>query len=215
MSTPGIRTVTTAEDVVAAGRLVAVSFDHLDANHYLIPDETRRLEAMQEFFTVLTAHAANGAGKVLLTEDGNATAVWFDRTVEPTEPDGYAERINAAAGEYADRFAALDELFEAHHPTEPHWHLAFLAVHPDHWSRGLGGALMDHTHGWLDKEGLPAYLEATNADNQRVYRRHGYTDMTPFPIVLGDPAGSTEDKVAGATFYRMWRDPGAQTVTTT
>jgi GNAT superfamily N-acetyltransferase len=210
MSTPGIRAVSTAEDVDAAGRLIAASFDHLDANHYLIPDPARRLDAMQVFFGVLTEHAANGAGKVLLTEDGTATAVWFDRTVEPSEPDGYAERITAAAGEYADRFAALDELFEANHPTPPHWHLAFLAVHPDHWGRGLGGALMDHTHSWLDKEGLPAYLEATNADNQRVYRRHGYTDMTPSAIVLGDPTAAG----GHATFYRMWRDSGAQTVTT-
>ena len=206
---PGIRPADSAADVAAASLLIATSFDHLDANHYLIPDEARRLEAMRVFFAVLTEHAANGAGKVLLTEDGAGTAVWFDRTVEPTEPEGYTEQIAGAAGEYADRFAALDELFEAHHPTPAHWHLAFLAVHPERWGQGIGSALMNHTHTWLDKEGLPAYLEATNADNQRVYRRHGYTDMTPSAIVLGDPSGAGEH----ATFYRMWREPGAQTVT--
>jgi hypothetical protein len=54
---------------------------------------------------------------------------------------------------------------------------------------------MDHTHARLDAEGLPAYLEATNPANQRVYRRHGYMDMNPFAILLAE----------GIPFYRMWR----------
>ena len=93
------------------------------------------------------------------------------------------------------------------HPTEPHWHLAFLAVDPGHQSHGLGSALMEHTHRWLDQNGLPAYLEATNADNRRVYRRHDYADMTPADIVIGDPGANVGGVVEGATFYRMWRAP--------
>jgi GNAT superfamily N-acetyltransferase len=188
-----IRSAADDADVAAAADLIALSFDHLDANHYLIPDENRRLPAMREFFHVLTEHAAAGAGQVLLTD--GAVAVWFDRTTEPTEPEGYEKRIAAAAGEYLGRFHELDEKFEANHPTDPHWHLAFLAVHPTRWRQGLGSALMKHTHDQLDQLGIPAYLEATNPDNQRVYRRHGYHNMTPAEILLGD----------GTPFYRMWR----------
>ncbi len=205
MTTPPIQAVTTPDELDQAGALIAASFDDLDANHWLIPDPDLRLSALREFFTLLTEHAAAGAGQVWRTDDGNAVAVWFNRTITPTEPEGYAARIEKAAGRYTNRFAALDAAFEAHHPTTPHWHLAFLAVDPDHQSRGLGGALMDHTHAWLDQNNLPAYLEATNADNQRVYRRHGYTDMTPSQIVLGDPGGNTGDTATGTTFYRMWR----------
>jgi ribosomal protein S18 acetylase RimI-like enzyme len=192
---PTIRPAADAADVAAAADLIALSFDHLAANHYLVPDEKLRLPVMREFFFLLTEHAANGAGEVLLTEDGAGAAVWFDRTTDPTEPEGYEERITAAAGEYVGRFDELDVLFEKNHPTDPHWHLAFLAVHPDRWGQGLGGALMDHTHARLDSAGIPAYLEATNADNQRVYRRHGYQDMSPSAILLAD----------GTPFYRMWR----------
>jgi ribosomal protein S18 acetylase RimI-like enzyme len=194
---PVIRPAADAAEIAVLGSLIAFSFDHLDANHYLVPQEDERLERMAGFFTLLTEHAAEH-GKVLVTEDGAAGAVWFDRTREPVEPVEYERRLKAVAGDFVDRFNALDELFEKHHPTEPHWHLAFLAVHPQRWSQGLGSALMAHTHAELDADGIPAYLESTNADNQRLYRRHGYADMTPFEIYLPD----------GTPFYRMWRPAG-------
>jgi GNAT superfamily N-acetyltransferase len=207
MSEPVITTVTDPARLTAIGGLIARSFDHLDANRYLVPDPDLRLASMSEFFAVLTEHAGTGAGRVLQTSDGVAAAVWFDRTTAPAEPDGYAERIEKAAGPYAERFAELDEAFEADHPAEPHWHLAFLAVEPDYQNKGLGSALMSHTHAWLDEMGLPAYLEATNPDNQRVYRRHDYAGMTPSEIVIGDPRNNGGGTVEGATFYRMWRAP--------
>jgi GNAT superfamily N-acetyltransferase len=205
MSDPVIATVTDRERLTEIGAQIARSFDHLDADHYLIPDPERRLAAMSEFFAVLTEHAGNGAGRVLETSDRRAVAVWFDRTIEPTEPEDFGLRLEKAAGEYTERFGELDEAFEAVHPGEPHWHLAFLAVDPGYQSHGLGSALMAHTHNWLDQNGLPAYLEASNADSQRVYRRHGYTDMLPSEIVIGEPKNNSEGKVEGATFYRMWR----------
>ncbi|WP_435204099.1 hypothetical protein [Micromonospora sp. bgisy143] len=42
-------------------------------------------------------------------------------------PDGSPE---AAAGDHAERFEILDGLLSARRPTEPHYHLAFLAVAP-------------------------------------------------------------------------------------
>ncbi|GAB3810619.1 GNAT family N-acetyltransferase [Micromonospora zhanjiangensis] len=200
MTTPTtIQRVTDADDVRLAADLIARSFDHLDANHYLVPDPDRRLPVMRDFFHLLTAHAADGAGEVLLTADRSATAVWFDRTAEPSAPADYEQRLADLAGPHLHRFTELDELFDGNHPEEPHWHLAFLAVEPARWGQGLGSALMRQTHTRLDEQGLAAYLEATNPDNQRVYRRHGYAEMTPSAIRLTD----------GTPFYRMWRPPGA------
>ena len=42
---------------------------------------------------------------------------------------------------------------------------------------------------------MPAYLEATNEDNIRLYERHGYQRMAPFDIRLPDDT----------PFFRMWR----------
>jgi ribosomal protein S18 acetylase RimI-like enzyme len=54
---------------------------------------------------------------------------------------------------------------------------------------------MKRTHDELDAGGVPAYLEATNENNVRLYRRTGYVDMEPFEMLLPD----------GTPFFRMWR----------
>lgn len=182
-----IATVTDPEALSRAGALIALSFDHLAVNHYLVADPRRRLPVMTDYFT---RHTRN-ADLVLQTADGAAVAVLFDRT----RPAPEAEHVDTSG----DRFAELDAVLDAHHPDEPHWHLAFLAVHPDRQRTGLGTALLTHIHQLLDSRGAPVYLEATNADNARLYRRHGYEHMTPPKISLG----------TNVTFYRLWRSGAA------
>lgn len=190
-----VRPATEAE-LTAVGALIALSFDDLPQNRSLVPDPAARRRVMGEFFTLLTEQAPL-CGKVDVIDDPAgglaAAAVWFDRTHESPEIPDYDNRLAALAGEWLPHFHALDELFDKHHPVDPHWHLAFLAVHPGHQRRGLGGALMDSTH--QDLGTAPVYLEATNEDNIRLYRRYGYTDMIPFDIRMPDDT----------PFYRMWR----------
>ena len=191
-----IRAIRSADDVYAAAALIALAFDPLGANHYLVPDPRRRLRVMTDYFYLHAQHAADGAGKVLLAGEGNAVAVWFDRTREIGEPVNYSRRLAEAVGEDMPRFQELDKLLDAHHPG-PCLHLAFLAVHPDWQGQGWGSALLEHTHAELDKAGIPSYLEATTCDNERLYRRHDYQTMHPSVITLPD----------GTPFYRMWRKP--------
>jgi len=196
--TPTIRRASDGADVAAAADLIARAMDHLGACHYLVPDAGLRLSVMRGWFHILTEHAANGAGEVLLTGDGSAVTVWFDRTREPAEPDGYEKRLADVAGDFIDRFHELDNLFEANHPVESHWHGAFFAVDPHRWGQGLGTALISHKLTRLDREGVPSYLEATNHDSQRLYVRLGFRDLDPSELPLGD----------GTPFYRMWRAVG-------
>jgi ribosomal protein S18 acetylase RimI-like enzyme len=188
-----------ADEIPAIGHLISLSFFHLGADIYLVPPLDDRLPVMADFFTLYTEHAfANGRVDVIDDPSGEgfaAAAVWFDWTGDMPEIERYEERLRALAGEYLDRFQALDVLFDKHHPHEPHWHLAFLAVHPDHQEHGLGSQLMKRTHDELDAAGVPQYLEATNQNNVRLYRRTGYVDMDPFEMLLPD----------GTAFYRMWR----------
>jgi ribosomal protein S18 acetylase RimI-like enzyme len=182
-------------EIPAVGHLIAVSFNDLAANAYLVPPLADRVPVLAEFFTLLTEQAARV--DVVDGPDGlAATAVWFDNTTEQPDPPEYDKRLAALAGPYRAHFDALDELFAAHHPHPPHWHLAFLAVHPDRQGEGIGGELMRRTHDELDRDGVPAYLEATNADNVRLYRRYGYRDLDPAEMSLPD----------GTPFFRMWRD---------
>jgi ribosomal protein S18 acetylase RimI-like enzyme len=189
------------DEIPAVGYLIAYAFNDLDADAYLVPPLEDRVHVMADFFTLLTEHAQSyGRIDVIDRPDGDglaACAVWFDYTREAPDPENYDERLAALAGKYLDRFQALDELFAKHHPHDEHWHLAFLAVHPDEQAHGLGSKLMSRTHAELDEAATPAYLEATNANNVRLYRRHGYVDMDPFEMPLPD----------GTPFFRMWRKP--------
>jgi ribosomal protein S18 acetylase RimI-like enzyme len=186
-----------AGEIAAVGELVAVSFNELGANVYLVPPLVDRVPVMSDFFTLFTEVAVeHGRVDVIDGTDGPAAAaVWFDYTRPAPERADIDKRLAALAGPYRSRFDALGELFATHHPYAPHWHLAFLAVHPSRQGTGLGGALMRRTHAELDRAGVPTYLEATNDDNIRLYRRAGYRNMDPFEIYLPD----------GTPFFRMWR----------
>jgi len=182
------------------GALIGLSFDQLVQCASLVPRPTDRLRVMSAYFGMLTEHAFRyGLVEVIDNDRGlEGAAVWFDRSGDMPEPLDYERRLAALAGPHVTNFQALDDIFDKNHPTDPHWHLAFLAVHPDHQDKGLGSALMRRTHAELDAAGIPEYLEATNEQNIRLYRRHGYAPMEPFDIRLPD----------GTPFYRMWRPAG-------
>jgi ribosomal protein S18 acetylase RimI-like enzyme len=197
-TTPALRIATT-NDIDHIADLVADAFDHLHVIHWLVPDPDRRKPISRDWYRLYIEHAINGAGQVVTTSDGLGAAVWFDRTSTPTDPDNYSTRLAELAGNHLHRFQHLDQRMETNHPTHPHWHLLFLAVHPTRWNQGYGSTLMNHTHTRLDADTIPAYLEATSPQNQRLYRRHGYTDMTPATITV----------TPGIPLHRMWR-PAAE-----
>jgi ribosomal protein S18 acetylase RimI-like enzyme len=190
----------TEGQLAEVGALIGLSFDDLVQCAFLVPQPADRLRVMSDYFGYLTEHAFQ-YGRIDVIgnpKELQAAAVWFDHTGAISEPPDYENRLSALTGPYVGNFEALDEVFDKDHPADPHWHLQFLAVHPDLQDRGLGSALMRRRHPELDAAGIPQYLEATNEENIRLYRRHGYTAMDPFDIRLPD----------GTPFYRMWRPVG-------
>jgi ribosomal protein S18 acetylase RimI-like enzyme len=183
------------DDIDTVADIVATAFVDLDVIRFLVPDDARRLPVSRAWYRIYIDHAINGAGQVVMTDDGSAAAVWFDRTVAFCEPPDYAKNLADLAGHDLPQFEHLDAQMDALHPHDPHWHLLFLAVHPAVQRRGLGSALMNHTHRQLVADGICAYLEATGKWNRDLYLRHGYTDMAPATIPI---AGDT-------VLYRMWR----------
>src|SRR5205809_572948 len=78
---------------------------------------------------------------------------------------------------------------------EPHAYLFLLGARPRWQSRGLGSALLRTVLEQCDREGTPAYLEASSPDNRRLYLRHGF-EVTG-EIALPD----------GPSMWPMWRAP--------
>ena len=94
----------------------------------------------------------------------------------PARWPGYRQRLAAATAPWTGRFAVFDQALEAHHPAGvPHQHLAILAVRPGRQGRGIGTALLTARHRDLDRDGVPAYLEASSPRARDLYLRHGYT----------------------------------------
>ncbi|MFD2768013.1 GNAT family N-acetyltransferase [Micromonospora eburnea] len=191
----------TPPDAAALVRVLVDAFFDGPVADWLIPGLAERRVVYHRYFRLMLDHGLR-QGRVDTTTDLTGVAIWYRREdVIPAGPDLHDE-LEKACGEYAPKFLLLDALFAAHHPRVPHDYLAYLAVDPAAQGRGVGSALLNHAHRTLDARNEPAYLEASNEHNRRLYLRHGYQSGPPVQASTGAPP-----------IWPMWReaaDGGAQ-----
>jgi ribosomal protein S18 acetylase RimI-like enzyme len=145
----------------------------------------------------LEVEAAMRLGWTWLSAGGEAAAVWIPpggSTFDPAETRAYLVFLRELLGASFDRIAALHERFEAAAPVEPHYYLSLLGTHPDHRGHGHGMRLLADTLALIDAEGLPAYLESTNAANNARYEGVGF-----------EVTGRFEAYSPGSVVTTMWR----------
>jgi ribosomal protein S18 acetylase RimI-like enzyme len=196
---PGIRRAI-PDDLPAIIATLAAGFHDGDFADWLVPNPDERAAIYPGYFRILAEHALD-TGWVDIAADGDAVAIWHKVPGHPAEPapiPDYQRRLAATVGDALPRFRALDEAMQARHPSGPHHYLGHLAVRPHRRRQGLGTALLRQHHQYLDDQQMPAYLEATGVDNQRLYLRHGYQKHPPYLIAPGAPAARP-----------MWRKPRA------
>jgi GNAT superfamily N-acetyltransferase len=192
-STPEILRAETDQAGRIAG-LLAEAFEPLPVSAWLVSDPDERHRVLTANFQIFVEHAFPH-GRVEVTGDLDAAAVWFHGSEFPPPPD-YEARLVDACGRWLDRFQILDEQFAANHPHDHHHHLAFLGVQANRQSTGLGSVLMGAHHRRLDEAGIPGYLEASSLRSRELYLRHGYR-------LMGDPFYLPD----GPPFWPMWREP--------
>ncbi|MGH2905581.1 MAG: GNAT family N-acetyltransferase, partial [Solirubrobacterales bacterium] len=84
---------------------------------------------------------------------------------------------------------------ERRHPPGPdHFYLAALGVSPAAQGKGLGSALIEPVLETCDRDGVPAYLEASKFENIAYYARHGFRQTGEIRLPRGP------------IVYPMWRD---------
>ncbi|MFD2763378.1 GNAT family N-acetyltransferase [Micromonospora eburnea] len=179
----------TDKDAVAA--LIADALYATPLGQWLVPATRRRVLA--DVLLIWVEHALF-FGDVHITDDLTAAAVGFHRYRPIPPPANYRIRLADTAGGHAGRFDLLESRLSARQPTEPHYHLAVFAVHPDAQKAGRGAALLTHHRARIDRVDLPSWT-TTFTDGQQLLARYGYT---PRPaITLPD----------GPTLHPMRRNP--------
>ncbi|WP_369199596.1 GNAT family N-acetyltransferase [Streptomyces sp. PU-14G] len=193
---PAVRAVGEA-DLGAARALLHAAFRTDPVSRWIFPEEERREERHPELFgTFLAGAHAHGTAEV--TDDGEALALWFDvRGGAQRGGDELADALGRVDPGNA-RLAAMGELTEAGHPHEDHAYLQAIAVTPDRQGLGIGSALLRHRLAACDRQGLPAYLEASSPRSRALYERHGFA-------VRGAGIQLPFD---GPVMWPMWREPG-------
>jgi len=186
-----------ADDAPRLAAALAAAFLEDPVFRWFSPDDHRRGAMLPGFFAVFVA-AYLRHGETSTDAAGSGAALWAAPGTDPlgVEPV-HVERLEAVAGADAPRLFEIVELLDAHAPPEPHYHLQFLGVRPDRQGGGLGGRLMAPMLHRCDRDGVPAYLEATSDRNRALYERHGFRAHGAIPLP-GGPA-----------LWRMWRDPAS------
>jgi len=111
-------------------------------------------------------------------------------------PDTSAEMDRALAEVFRDfpRTFELFELFDAHHPQDPHYYLRFIGVRPECQGIGIGSALLRAALDRCDLEGTAAYLEADER-SKSLYLKHGFEATAEIKLPKGP------------SVWQMWRAP--------
>jgi GNAT superfamily N-acetyltransferase len=188
---------TAGRDLPMLVETLAVAFVDDPVMTWCVPDSDRRPQVLRAFFEI-AVDVNQPYGEVYTTDPVPAAgAVWVPSGCQPTGE--HAEQLAAwyleAVDEFADRFVAVMERMEEYHPEEPHDYLNFLGTRPEWQSRGLGSALLREVLDRCDREGRPAFLDATSEGNRRLYCRHGFEVIGE--IRLPD----------GPSMWPMWREP--------
>jgi ribosomal protein S18 acetylase RimI-like enzyme len=219
-----VRNATPADFPRVAHSLASAFFDN-PITIWHVPDESRRLDVMRDFFTVLLENVYTRFGLVF-TNVGEVAggamliAAQDDRQPMPglpllecrtcntprasdrvprniiVPPDTSAELDRALAVVFRDfpRTFELFELFDAHHPKDPHYYMQFIGVRPERQGIGIGSALLRAALDRCDLEGAALYLEADER-SRHLYVKHGFEAISELRLP------------EGPSFFPMWRAP--------
>ncbi|RQX06683.1 GNAT family N-acetyltransferase, partial [Micromonospora inaquosa] len=163
--------------------LIAAALHPTPLAAWLVPDPAVRRRVLTDVAAIWVEHAMF-YGDSHVTDDLCAATVGFHRYRPIPPPANYRHRLTDAAGPHTDRFDQLDNLLSASRPSEPHHHLAFLAVHPDARGAGRGSVLLAHHRNRLDRIDLPSWTDTTT-DAHTLYTRHGFSPRPPITLPDG------------------------------
>lgn len=193
---PGIRRAVAGErDEIR--RLIGEGFMADPVSGWVFPDEEHRRAVQPEFFGVYL-DAALRDGWADVTDDLSAAALWLPVRAagEGAEEDDLGDRL-VGADRGNERVRIVGELTARAHPADrSHYYLPVIVTAPGRRNQGRGRALLTTALDRCDREGIPAYLEASNARSKSLYERLGFVFT-----------GTAVELPEGPPMWPMWREP--------
>jgi GNAT superfamily N-acetyltransferase len=191
------RLATKEEAGVAAG-ILGQAFDADPVVSQFIKAGPDRPDRLARYFGIECEITLSGYGEVWLDDDLQGAAIW-------RRPGGYPEPplvglrmvpryLRLFPREFLRASRAMTAVAKVH-PKEPHWYLMAVGVVPEAQGQGRGAALLEPVLRRCDEERVPAYLEASTADNARLYER------------LGFESRDEVEMLPGVSVRPMWRSP--------
>ncbi|MGW0396020.1 GNAT family N-acetyltransferase [Streptomyces sp. NPDC003042] len=181
----------------AVARLLDEAFRDDPVTCWVFPDPEHRAAVNGRFLGVFV-DVALAEGRIDYAVDGSAAALWL--RIPAGEPEGEDEtpaRMRAVADPDNERCELVGRLTGEVHPTaEEHEYLLMIAVAPDRQGEGLGTALMRPVLERCDRDGVPAYLEASSERSKGLYERLGW-----------EFTGQAVRLPGGPLMWPMWRKP--------
>ncbi|MFI7009228.1 GNAT family N-acetyltransferase [Streptomyces sp. NPDC050145] len=167
---------------------------------WVLPGEEYRRARHARLMGVFT-DVTYDEGYIDLAEDGSAVALWVDMPAEPHPGEGDGEdeavQVRQAVDPDNERVEQIARWTSEIHPVgRAHAYLWMIGVAPDRQGEGLGTALIAPVLERCDREGLPAYLEASNPRSRALYERLGFVFT-----------GTALDLPDGPSLWPMWREP--------
>ncbi|MFJ8804622.1 GNAT family N-acetyltransferase [Streptomyces sp. NPDC102490] len=178
-------------------RLLDEAFQDDPVSSWVFPGEEYRRRTHHRLMAAF-ADAVFADGRIDLTEDGAACALWLPVPADEHEDDeGGPAQLREAVDPENERVELIARLTGDIHPAgRAHEYLWMIGVVPGRQGEGLGTALIESVLDRCDREGLPAYLEASSARGKVLYERLGFAFT-----------GRALDLPDGPRMWPMWREP--------
>jgi GNAT superfamily N-acetyltransferase len=190
-----------AADIPAITETICAAFHDDPTWSWAFRDAERRREHYRVWWGLLIKEAMRfDHPAVTVTDRVEAAAVWIppgESELSPESESRVPALLRELIGDDTDRVLPLLDLFEEARPSEPHHYLTLLGVREDQRGHGIGMRLLaNNLEATSDTDGIPAYLESSNAANDHRYEALGFRRIGEFR--------TPDDAVVVGTF---WRDP--------
>jgi ribosomal protein S18 acetylase RimI-like enzyme len=189
----GLR-VATAADVERLRTVLADAFYDDPMLSWLMPNDRTRRAQLRRYFGIELRYYTLARGRVWTTADLAGAALTL-----PPRAWRAPTRVTLLEGSafltHLIRASRVGAAMEWRHVRGAHYYVRDVGVLPSRQGQGLGSALLRPTLERCDREGLPAYLEASSERSAALYERLGFKvtrelrvgGSPPLRLMLRDP----------------------------